>query len=453
MDKIKNFFTRLRPEKDCDLVDRVTYYYTVILLTIFAFIIFGWSLFGTPIQCWFPPQYKGWWNEYALDYCYVQNTYFVKFHDGKVQNHWELDNQRVELPKDYEDRRQLTIGYYQWVPFVLALMAISFYLPAAFWRAMYEHSGISVRTLCAEASKSAESASASNSEKTAKHMAHYLDHSKSICERFRNRSLHGRYVVSLYLLTKLMSVVICVGQFFVLEQFLGLDSRFWGITILNDIRLGREWTETGNFPRVTQCDYKVRELGNTHHHTVQCVLIINMLNEKFFVFLWFWFGFVAILSTLSLLVWLFYALYPNSGRQYVLSYLKHTDESLPKNYKKAEVLDDFIKRTLKADGIFLLRLMAHNSGDLICCNLLGALWENYVKSRKIDDEDDLLKNGKVKLVENGDDNGKKYRDQNTVPRSSSLSHDRSKYPPLPSYDDVNTLKHRPAPPPPPPPRA
>lgn len=49
-------------------------------------------------------------------------------------------------------------------------------------------------------------------------------------------------------------------QFFILNVFLGPQYTFWGVGILSDIWNGREWSESGHFPRVTMCDFNVNLL-------------------------------------------------------------------------------------------------------------------------------------------------------------------------------------------------
>lgn len=76
-------------------------------------------------------------------------------------------------------------------------------------------------------------------------MARFLDHSVAVTEQMKRKVLSGHYIVSLYLLTKILAVANCIGQFFMLEHFLGLEESWWGIRVLNDITHGREWQETG----------------------------------------------------------------------------------------------------------------------------------------------------------------------------------------------------------------
>lgn len=69
-------------------------------------------------------------------------------------------------------------------------------------------------------------------------------------------------MVTLYLCIKVWFALNCVFQFAVLMWFLGLEHVGWGATLLSDLIQGKEWPETGHFPRVTLCDYEVVMFGS-----------------------------------------------------------------------------------------------------------------------------------------------------------------------------------------------
>ena len=63
-------------------------------------------------------------------------------------------------------------------------------------------------------------------------------------------------------LTKLLYACNAVFQFLMVKWMLGAPDPFWGWTVLNDLIAGREWPESGNFPRVTICDFSASTNGN-----------------------------------------------------------------------------------------------------------------------------------------------------------------------------------------------
>jgi hypothetical protein len=68
--------------------------------------------------------------QYAENYCWAQNTYFVS-----PSEHVAL----IKAEDRYTPERKLS--YYQWVPFFILLQAACFRLPSIFWNYLSRHSG------------------------------------------------------------------------------------------------------------------------------------------------------------------------------------------------------------------------------------------------------------------------------------------------------------------------
>jgi hypothetical protein len=134
------------------------------------------------------------------------------------------------------------------------------------------------------------------------------------------------------------------------------------------------------FPRVTMCDFKVRQNTNVHRYTVQCVLPINLFNEKIFTLVWFWLCIVSAITAGGLASWLCQLAYWPTQYRYVRRQL--TASGLV-DQEPAEV-KRFADAYLRRDGLFVLRLVAKNAGELVSTELLTGLWEAYsLKQRSL----------------------------------------------------------------------
>ncbi|CAL8081905.1 unnamed protein product [Calicophoron daubneyi] len=195
---------------------------------------------------------------------------------------------------------------------------------------------------------------------------------KSCCLWFGKR--YGNYLTCLYLITKSLYIINVVGQFFFMNRILGTNYTFYGLDLLRDLAEGFVWQESGNFPRITLCDFEVRKLANTHRHTVQCVLPINMFNEKIFIFLWFWFVLVAAVNTSSFLYWSYKSSFHGPRVHFIRKFLKLRDALEPGDKKRTFA---FVDSFLRQDGVFIVRLIAQNAGELVASEVVEKLWVLY----------------------------------------------------------------------------
>ena len=107
------------------------------------------------------------------------------------------------------------------------------------------------------------------------------------------------------LLVDFMNLINVVGNIYLVDAFLGGEFSTYGIKVLNFLEADPENRIDPMamiFPRVTKCSfYKYGPSGTIQTHDSICVLPINIINEKIYVFLWFWLIILSFISIVGLI--------------------------------------------------------------------------------------------------------------------------------------------------------
>ncbi len=135
---------------------------------------------------------------------------------------------------------------------------------------------------------------------------------------------------------------------------------------------------TLTFPRVGFCVIPIRQLAGQVYVTAQCALPTNMLNERVYMFLWFWILLTAVLTAFSIPTWFMRMAYQKSRTVFVRRFLRLSERCSPKDRLMVE---KFCRQFLRHDGIFLLRMISLNAGDIICGDIVKQLWAIYRKKK------------------------------------------------------------------------
>jgi len=279
-------FLQLDPIWIDNSVFRLHYKATVIVYVTASLIVTSGQYIGDPIDCIVDGVPSG-----LMDtYCWIHSTFSIPsrwngtkgrdFPHPGISPHAALDDgQEVKYHK-----------YYQWVCFVLFFQAALFYIPRYLWQTW---EGGKIQMLV----QKLQEPMLGPEEKS--------DQIGTIVKYFKlRRGTHSFYCLKFFL-CEILNLANVVGQIYFTDFFLGYEFSTYGTEVIaysereSEDRIDPMKTV---FPKVTKCTFhKYGPSGTIEYKDGLCVLPLNIINEKIYIFLWFWLISISTITALFLI--------------------------------------------------------------------------------------------------------------------------------------------------------
>lgn len=263
---------------------RLHYKVTVIILVAFSLVVTSRQYIGDPIDCIV--------DEIPLavmdTYCWIYSTFTIPNRlSGRIGK--DVVQPGVGNHVDGEDEVKYH-KYYQWVCFVLFFQAMFFYLPRYLWKT-WEAGRLKMLTL----DLSCPIISEENKNERIKLLLEYF-HTNLHCQNF--------YAIR-FIICEVLNFVNVIAQIYFVDYFLDGEFSSYGTDVISFTEMEPEERPDPMarvFPKVTKCTFhKYGPSGSVQKFDGLCVLPVNIVNEKIYVFLWFWFVLLTVLTGLCII--------------------------------------------------------------------------------------------------------------------------------------------------------
>lgn len=262
---------------------RLHYKATVIILVAFSLLVTSRQYIGDPIDCIV--------DEIPLNvmdtYCWIYSTFTVPDHLTGTTGHDVVQpGVGSHVPGVDEVKYH---KYYQWVCFVLFFQAIMFYVPRYLWKS-WEAGRLKMLVL------DLNFPIVNDECKTER---------KKILIDYLKENLHKQnFYAYRFFICEALNFINVIVQIYFVDFFLDGEFSTYGSDVLKFTEMEpneRIDPMARVFPKVTKCTFhKYGPSGSVQNFDGLCVLPLNIVNEKIYVFLWFWFIILAILSGFSI---------------------------------------------------------------------------------------------------------------------------------------------------------
>jgi len=293
---LKAYLKKSDPAVIDNLAFKLHYRATFVVLLVSMMLVSAGQFLGSPINCIADGVPGG-----TLDlYCWIHSTFSVPSRWGSTgAEYGEGRPDQIAKHNPHPGVAPLVPGeevvyhkYYQWVVFVLFIQAMMFHLPRIVWK--HSEGGL-MKNLVGDLTNPVYVIKKDERQ----------DQVKVIKKYFQGGSRsHGSYALH-YFLCEVLALLNILAQIYLTDRFLGRQFSTYGLDVLSVTvgdPEGRTDPMNAVFPKMTKCTFhKYGPSGTITTHDGLCILALNIINEKIYVFLWFWFLAVALFSFTALL--------------------------------------------------------------------------------------------------------------------------------------------------------
>ncbi|XP_042204653.1 innexin inx2-like [Homarus americanus] len=321
-----------------NLVFRLHYRYTNVIYMVSVLLATLYGLVGKKIDCMTGMSSSS-FNDVANIYCFIMGTFTVdRLHGVKVG--LEVPHPGVGPQQPGESITYHT--YYQWVPFVLFVQGVMFYVPHWLWKnwegGLFRQviQDLSVRDYLGSDLKTYFSRK-DRFDTLSKYISHQMDKHRSWAYKF--------------FFCESLTLMVVVATLFFTDWFLGGEFLAYGVNVMEVIGLDPEnRTDPMSyvFPRMAKCTFKsFGSSGTIQVRDVMCLIATNIINEKIFLFLWVWLVLLTALTSLWLLFRLLTILIPPLRHLILKMYVQEErSRDVATVMRKASVSDWFLMVSL-----------------------------------------------------------------------------------------------------------
>lgn len=270
----------------------------------------------------------------------------------------------IMIPKPTGDMYSTVLWhrYYQYIPIILFLQAVLFYFPHYLWKCW--ENGV-IASICKQLHENRFTP------------CEYIDSNYQIVDYLQNCFVLNKWLVYKYYFCQLLMLVNLLTQIIVLNAIFNNQFVTYGIDVFTYLFIDKDVyglrSYEGNnedlnnpmdfvFPKVTACTTEsLSQAGlSPDRNQFLCILPLNILHDKFFLILWFWFLILGVVTVVQIMFDILYTTMP-AMRKYLFK------------RKFGPYLSEGNKHSSSLQELFMLDLIGSNSDRFAFSALLRRL--------------------------------------------------------------------------------